>query len=291
MSFCYPIGQYPSALIKDVSQRWIYHAQLLISRRHPISPIKHQNVRCYRTILPITGDAAYIAPSASVVGNVIFGTNSSAMYHAAIRNYHTSDATKIGDGTSILENASFMGSCKVGNNCVVGCGSTLDSCTVHDNVILGTHVNLMIGVVVEQGSIIAAGSTVDRDTRIPANELWAGSPAQKICDVTEEQRATANALVRKHVKQAQLHSVALREHYAEVPTEFTKDWLFEMCQKIDKHHTSVAFEEEIKIPIEGKQFIQPRVAARLPHMQARVSYPVNRMAPHMNRLPDWTGNA
>jgi carbonic anhydrase/acetyltransferase-like protein (isoleucine patch superfamily) len=290
MSFCYPILHYPVCMIKDATQRAILQVHMLVHKRNIYPVLRHQNVRVYKTRRPIVEDAAFISPSASIVGNVVFGHDASAMYHTCIRNYHTEVPTKIGDGTSLLDNVSFMGQVSVGNNCVVGVGSTLDSCTVHENVILGSHVNIALACVIEQGAIIATGSTVPKDTRVPANELWAGNPAVKIGDVTEEQRAQANTLVKKHIKLAKEHRIAIAAHYAE-SEKYDVQWLIDMCHKMDAQHQSVTFPEDIPLPVEAKRFLTPRVHVRIPQMHARVSYPVNRIAPHMLRMPDWTGNA
>lgn len=291
MSYNYPLLHHPACMLKDVAFYMTKLANVLTTRRNMYPAIKHQNVRVYRTLHPIVEDAAFIAPSANVVGNVILGSGSSVGFHSSIRAYHTSIPTKVGDGTTIEDNVTLLGQITIGNNCVVGTGCSLDTCTVHENVTLGNQVNVAIGAVIEQGAMIANGSTVARDTRVPANELWAGNPAEKICDVTEEQRGVANTMVRQRVDQAKQMRLAIQAHYDEVPKEYTLTWLNDMCRKMDEHHMGVAFEEDIKVPVEGRRFLTPRVAARLPHMHARVSYPINRMAPHMHRLPDWTGNA
>lgn len=290
MSFTYPVLHYPGFLLKDLGQRMVLFAHEITKRRRFYPYLRHQNIRVYKTIKPLTEDAAFVAPSANLVGNVIFGAGASAMYHVSIRNYHSNDPTRVGDGTSLLENVSFMGSCVVGSNCVIGVGSTLDCCTVHDNVIVGSHVNIALGCRIESGAIIATGSTVAQDTRVPANELWAGNPAVKISDVTEQQRDQANNLVRKHQYLAKQHSVAVHDHIAEAH-HYDANWLIEMCAKIEAHQQKVTFPEDIPLPIEAKRFLQPRVHARLPHIHPRVTYPINRIAPHMNRHPDWTGNA
>eukprot|EP00672_Neobodo_designis_P019993 CAMPEP_0174827466 /NCGR_PEP_ID=MMETSP1114-20130205/736_1 /TAXON_ID=312471 /ORGANISM="Neobodo designis, Strain CCAP 1951/1" /LENGTH=291 /DNA_ID=CAMNT_0016061123 /DNA_START=169 /DNA_END=1044 /DNA_ORIENTATION=- len=291
MSFNYPLLHFPACMIKDTAHQLVRYAQMLTSRRKPYPPMKHNPVRVFRTLEPVTEDVAFIAPNANLVGNIIMGSGSSAGFHTSIRAYHTTIATKVGSNTVLMDNSTLMGQVTIGNNCVIGQCSSLDTCTVHENVVIGTHCNVAIGAVIEQGSIIANGSTVARDTRVPANELWAGNPAEKVCDVTDEQRVSAISIHREATKQAQNLRVAIQEHYDEVPKEYSLEWLNEVCRKMDEQHMAVSFEEDIKVPIEGRRFLAPRVAARLPHMHAKVTYPVNRIAPHMPRLPDWTGNA
>jgi carbonic anhydrase/acetyltransferase-like protein (isoleucine patch superfamily) len=290
MSFSYPVLHYPIMMVKDVTQRVVREVHHWVNHRTIYPVLRHQNVRAYKTLKPIVDDAAFISPSASIVGNVVFGHDSCAMYHTMVRNYHTEVPTRVGDGSCLLDNVSFIGQVNVGNNSLIGIGSTLDSCTVHEHVTLGSHVNVCLGVIIEQGAIVASGSTITKDTRVPANQLWAGNPAVKVGDVTDDQRNQANALLKKHVKLAQEHRHAIADHYAE-SASYNVEWLAAMCKKIDAQSSSVTFEQEIKVPIEGKRFLQPKVNMRLPHMQQRVTYPNNRVAPHRPRLPDWTANA
>lgn len=54
---------------------------------------------------------------------------------------------------------------------------------VEDWVYIGSGSHIMPGVTIGNGSLVASGSIVTKS--IPANEVWGGVPAHKICDVTE----------------------------------------------------------------------------------------------------------
>lgn len=289
MSIQEPLFAYFGFLMKDFGTRMVMCAHWLTKIRQPYHVLRHQNIRVYRGLMPITEDAAYVAPSASIIGNVVLGHNSSVFYHSTLRNFHTREPVRIGDNTTILDRVSFMGQVKVGNNTVIGIGTTLDSCDVHDNVIVGTGCTICLGAVIENGAIVASGSVIESDVRVPAGELWAGNPAQKIQDVTEEQRTQAENMQHQSVELAKLHRRNMDVHLRD-SGNYDFKWLKRMCDQIEAHQSVVAFPVDVKLPMEAKQFLKPRLNAQLPHMHARVSYPVNRIAPHMVRNADQTGN-
>jgi carbonic anhydrase/acetyltransferase-like protein (isoleucine patch superfamily) len=59
-------------------------------------------------------------------------------------------------------------------------------CTLHDNVLVGMGAIVMDGCVVESNSIIAAGAVVLEGTHVPAGTIFAGVPAKKVKDISEE---------------------------------------------------------------------------------------------------------
>ena len=78
---------------------------------------------------------------------------------------------------------------KVGNNVSIGHNALVHGCTIHDNVLIGMGAIVMDGVVVESNSIIAAGAVVLEGTHIESGSIYAGVPAKKVKDLSEEQTA------------------------------------------------------------------------------------------------------
>ena len=56
----------------------------------------------------------------------------------------------------------------------------LGKVTVKKNAFIGARSIVLAGVTIGENAIVGANSTVTKD--IPANEVWAGSPAKKIMD-------------------------------------------------------------------------------------------------------------
>lgn len=171
-------------IIKDVASAVAKLAHYMKSHRLPYPVIHHQNIAVHCDILPWTSDAAFIAPSARVAGNVALGHDTCIFYHTVVRNNHQTKKTTIGDHTVVMDRATVMGPVTIGQNCYVGIGCSLQYCQVCDNAYIGHGATVCMNSVIENNAIVAAGSTIPKDTRVYAGELWAGQPAVKISDVT-----------------------------------------------------------------------------------------------------------
>lgn len=277
-------------MLKDVGGRLAMISHNLKTTRFAYPVCRHQNVKAFRCMVPWTQDAAFIAPNAMVMGNVALGHDTAVFYHACIRNLHTRDPTRIGDHSVIMERVSFLGQVKVGHNTLIAAGATLDCCQIHDNVYIGPGASIALGAVVENGAIVAAGSVVDKDVRIPAGELWAGAPAEKIADVTPAQMSELKHMIHFQIKVAKEHLHAIHDH-VHATEELSSEWLNNVVQQLEAQQQQVKVHTSVDFPVEAKRFMEPRVYQRRPEMHMRMSYPVNRIAPWMPRSPDAVANA
>jgi carbonic anhydrase/acetyltransferase-like protein (isoleucine patch superfamily) len=72
-------------------------------------------------------------------------------------------------------------------NCVsVGHNAIVHGCTIHDNVLIGMGAIVMDDCVIERNSIIAAGAVLSKGTHVQSGSVYAGVPAKKIKDISEE---------------------------------------------------------------------------------------------------------
>ncbi|XP_021714548.1 gamma carbonic anhydrase 1, mitochondrial-like [Chenopodium quinoa] len=163
---------------------------------------------------PFVNKEAFVAPSASIIGDVQVGHCSSIWYGCVLRgdvNY-----ISIGSGTNIQDNslihvAKTNQSGKVlptiiGDNVTVGHSAVLHGCTVEDEAFIGTGATLLDGVVVEKHAMVAAGSLVRQNTRIPCGEVWAGNPAKFSRKLTEEEMAFISQSANNYSNLAQAHA-------------------------------------------------------------------------------------
>jgi len=74
----------------------------------------------------------------------------------------------------------------IGNNVSIGHNAIVHGCTIHDNVLIGMGSIVMDDSVVESNSIIAAGAVVTQNTRVEAGSIYAGVPAKKVKDISQE---------------------------------------------------------------------------------------------------------
>jgi len=146
---------------------------------------------------PQWGDDCFIAPNATLVGDVTMGNNCSVWFNAVVRG----DVNKItiGNDSNIQDGAVIHATYQkaatvIGNRVSVGHNAIVHGCTVHDHVLIGMGAIVMDNAVVNEYCIIAAGAVVLENTVCETGFLYAGTPAKKIKPVTDEQRALLNKL-------------------------------------------------------------------------------------------------
>jgi len=151
---------------------------------------------------PSWGENCFIAPNATIVGDVVMGNNCSVWFNAVIRG--DVNSISIGNDSNIQDGAVIhatyqKASTSIGNRVSVGHNAIVHGCTLKDHVLVGMGAIVMDDVVVEEYCIIAAGSVVLERTICESGFLYAGTPAKKIKPVTEEQRALLNKLPDNYI--------------------------------------------------------------------------------------------
>ncbi len=140
-------------------------------------------------IAPSFGNDNFIAPNATIVGEVTTGNECSFWFNAVVRgdvNYIT-----MGNKVNVQDNAVIHGTYEknpttIGNNVSIGHNAIIHGCTIHDNVLIGMGAIVMDQVVVGSNSIVAAGAVVLEGTVIPEGSIFAGVPAKKVKDISAE---------------------------------------------------------------------------------------------------------
>ena len=126
----------------------------------------------------------YIAPNATVTGDVTLGENVNIWYGAVLRG--DSGAITIGDGTNIQDNAVLHEKTTVGKSCTIGHGAIVHGCTVGDGCVIGMGAIVLNGAVLGNGCLVGAGAVVTGKTNAPAGSVLLGSPAKVVKTLTEE---------------------------------------------------------------------------------------------------------
>eukprot|EP00656_Telonema_subtile_P003282 TRINITY_DN1149_c0_g1_i4.p2 TRINITY_DN1149_c0_g1~~TRINITY_DN1149_c0_g1_i4.p2 ORF type:complete len:239 (-),score=28.12 TRINITY_DN1149_c0_g1_i4:259-975(-) len=143
-----------------------------------------------RTVQPLLGNyplisaETYVAPSATVVGQVELYDKVVVWYNAVIRgdlNTVTIGAfSHICDGAVVLSDKhlvpGFDASTHLGSNVRIGARAYVKGCTIMDNATIGEGAVVLEGALVEQGAVVQPGSVVPEGARIPTNEVWGGNP-------------------------------------------------------------------------------------------------------------------
>ena len=129
---------------------------------------------------PVVADDAFVAPTASLIGNVTVGSRASIWFSAVLRGDF--DRIEVGEGTSVQDTAVIH--CApglptiVGRNIIVGHGALLEGCVIEDGAVLGMGCVILQRARVGEGAMVAAGAVVAEGQEIPAGHLAVGVPAR-----------------------------------------------------------------------------------------------------------------
>lgn len=154
---------------------------------------------------PIIGENCFVAPNATIVGDVEMGNNCSVWFNTVIRGDVNSitigDYTNIQDGT-VIHATYLKASTTIGSYVSIGHNALVHGCTLKNNVLIGMGAIIMDNAVVEEFVIVAAGAIVLEKMICESGFLYAGIPAKKIKPITDEQRALLNKLPHNYVMYA-----------------------------------------------------------------------------------------
>jgi carbonic anhydrase/acetyltransferase-like protein (isoleucine patch superfamily) len=146
-------------------------------------------------ILPVKGvspqipEDCFVAPNATIVGDVVMGSECSIWFNAVVRG--DVNSIKMGNKVNVQDGACIHCTYEktktvLGNNVSIGHNAIVHGCTVDDNVLIGMGAIVMDGVTIGSGSIIAAGAVVLENTVVPPGSIFAGVPAKKVKDISAE---------------------------------------------------------------------------------------------------------
>jgi carbonic anhydrase/acetyltransferase-like protein (isoleucine patch superfamily) len=166
----------------------------------------------YRNFVPELAPDVFLAPGATVIGNVVIGAGSSIWFNAVVRGdvneIRIGERSNLQDGTIVHVTSDGLGT-YVGNDITVGHRAILHACTLQDGCLVGMGATVMDGVVVESGGMVAAGALVTFNKRVKSGELWGGSPARCMRKVNDEEFAQIAASAKVYARLAQEYRTAL----------------------------------------------------------------------------------
>jgi len=147
------------------------------------------------TILPLFdkhpqfGNNCFIAPNATIVGDVIMGDDCSIWFNAVVRGdvhyIRMGNKVNVQDG-AIIHCTYQKNPTNIGNNVSIGHNAIVHGCTVHDNVLIGMGAIVMDRCEIQSNTIIAAGSVVLEGTVVEEGSIYAGVPAKKVKDIDKD---------------------------------------------------------------------------------------------------------
>ncbi|TQD88783.1 hypothetical protein C1H46_025672 [Malus baccata] len=245
---------------------------------------------------PVVDKDVFVAPSASIIGDVQVGRGSSIWYGCVLRetvdllHLNISACTVkfrvetrsniqiicdvnnivVGSGTNIQDN-SLVHVAKsnlngkvlptiIGDNVTVGHSAVIHGCTVEDEAFVGMGATLLDGVVVEKHAMVAAGSLVRQNTRIPSGEVWAGNPAKFLRKLTDEEKAFISQSATNYTNLAQVHAAENVKSFDEI--EFEKALRKKYAHKDEEYDSMLGVVREIPPELILPDNVLPDKAAR-----------------------------
>ncbi len=127
----------------------------------------------------------YIAPNATVVGDVTLEAGVSVWYGAVLRG--DTGAITIGENSNVQDNCVIHEKTTVGKGCSIGHGAILHGCTVGDNCVVGMGAILLNGAILGEHCLVGAGAVVTGKMNAPAGSLILGNPASVVKPLSQEQ--------------------------------------------------------------------------------------------------------
>lgn len=155
----------------------------------------------------LTDSTAYIAPTATVLGNVALAAHASVWFAAVVRG--DSEAIRIGRETNVQDGCILHADpgfpCVLGERVTLGHGAIVHGATVEDDAMIGIRAVVLNGARIGSGSIIGAGAIVTEGTVIPPNSLVLGIPGKVVRQTGESDW--------KRIAHAAEHYVELAQRY------------------------------------------------------------------------------
>ena len=165
----------------------------------------------FRGTSPSIDPTVFLAPTASLIGDVTMAADSSAFYGVCVRG--DSNSITVGAGTNLQDNVVLHADpgfpTSVGERVSVGHNAVVHGCTVEDDCLIGMSATVMNGAVIGAGSLVAAGALVLEGTVVPPRSLVAGVPAKVRRPLSDEEFAGVRANAENYRLTAAEHRSAV----------------------------------------------------------------------------------
>jgi gamma-carbonic anhydrase len=164
---------------------------------------RQPDIRAYRDKRPQIAASAYVDPASVIIGDVIIGEDASiwplCVVRGDVNHIRIGARTNIQDG-SILHVMKDEYALILGDDITVGHSVTLHGCTIESRCLIGMRATILNGVVVGEGSIVAAGTLLTEREVIPPRSLVVGSPGKVKRTLTAIDQATIDRYAQRYVE-------------------------------------------------------------------------------------------
>ena len=164
----------------------------------------------YQGIHPTLRKHAWVAPGATVIGDVTMGEESAIWFGCVVRG----DVHRIEIGArSNIQDLSMVhvthykdpdksdgNPTIIGDDVTIGHRVMLHGCTIEDACLIGMSATILDGAIIGKESIVGAGSLVTKNKHFPPRSLIMGSPAKVVRTLTDEEVEELYASAARYVE-------------------------------------------------------------------------------------------
>ena len=175
-------------------------------------------IRPFNGIWPQIDVTAFIAETAVIIGDVVIGPESSVWYGSVVRGdvnrIRIGARTNIQDGTVVHVNHDPNGDYRetgggmpthIGDDVTIGHMALIHACRLESGSFVGMRATVMDEAVVATGGMVAAAALVTPRKRVAGGELWGGSPAKRMRDLTDAECDDLGYTAKHYVEVATAH--------------------------------------------------------------------------------------
>ena len=159
-------------------------------------------IKIFQNVAPKIHETAYIAETATVIGDVEIGAESSVWFNSILRG--DVNFIRIGARTNIQDSTIIHVSSKkhptiLEDEITVGHRATLHGCYVESGCLIGIGAIILDGARIGENSLVAAGALITPNTIVPPRSLVLGSPARVKRELTDQEIYNQKSLWQNYV--------------------------------------------------------------------------------------------
>ena len=164
-------------------------------------------------VAPRINESNFIAPNATLIGDVVLSENASIWFNVVIRadlaTIKIGENTNIQDGSILHVDANYP--MTIGSNVTVGHKVMLHGCTIGENTLIGMNAVVLNGANIGKNCLIGANSLITENMQVPDGHLVLGSPAKVIKALDAETQAMFTQSALHYVENGQRYLKELEQ--------------------------------------------------------------------------------
>ena len=162
------------------------------------------------TVFPKLLDGDWIAPNSTVIGDVNLGKGSSIWFGAIIKG--DKGEIKIGKNSIIQDHSHISEGTEIGDSVFVGANSSVRGATLESFSFVVAGAQVKKGAVVESYGLLAAGAVLQEGDTVPSGQVFAGTPAKYLRDLTTEEKHMISDFGQEQQQLSQIYHEETEKH-------------------------------------------------------------------------------